>query len=115
MPGIIDVYILENSSRPVTLTVTVGYACKGATVVKLDHDQQNGIFDDSFTMDLGPNNELIGKDLLVRSIVTKLIPGENHSSVTITLEGGVEKKDYPMEDNSTDNPVPLPGRITLII
>jgi hypothetical protein len=115
MPSQYKLYFLQQSTNPVSLTVTIGNACKGSSTVKLDEIELNGPYHDSFSIVLGPNDLLINKTLEVDSLITKLIKGNNKSSVNITLEGGVETKEYPLSENSTANPVPYASTIKLVI
>ena len=81
-------------NTPIRLTVTIGDGQSGATVVTL-----NGVVVDSGETieDLpigGPGEDLKKKTLECTTTVKDVNPATNHTSVTYTLRGGVEDKDF---------------------
>lgn len=114
MPSIIELYRLKKSKDPVNLSVEIGHAGSAETTVYLDGIELD-TFNGSFKTVLGPNDELFNKKLEIRSYVAKVIPGNHQSGINIQLTGGHEEKDFPMTDQSADNPVVFLATFYLIL
>ena len=107
-----DKYLTTSSNTAtVILKVTIGYAQKGTTSIALDNIQvitpdadANGNYPDTFSINLGVNNSLKGKQLFVSTNVLRIQPNVPDASVTITLNGGASGKSYPpLIDTITTN------------
>ena len=105
---IYDSYSTDGSVNPISLNVKIGYAQLGSTSVSIDYDQlviapladQNGNYRGDFTIILGTNENLKGKNL---SIVTNvsILKSPTASSVSITLSGGVGSHAYSLKSGAT--------------
>jgi hypothetical protein len=115
MPGINELFRLRDNHSPLILEVHIGHAGKAATIVTLNSQPLNGLFIDSFHFEFGKDTDLNGKELHISSMVSKTQPGNDHSSVSITMRGGFEDKTFPMDDQSALNPVDYRATITLIL
>ena len=104
IPTIIELYRLKKSEDPVILKVTIGEAGIAETTVYLD-GIKTGTYSNSFEADLGPNNGLVNKKLEIRSYAGRIITGNPHSSLAITLGGGHED---PAGDGGDHQPTALP-------
>jgi hypothetical protein len=73
-------------SGPIKLSVTIGDAQVGGSVVFIDGKKlkQSGAIVD---LPLGNAAALVGKAVVVRTLVSDINPKSNHTSVTYVLEG----------------------------
>lgn len=92
-----EVYQLGNNDQAVTLEVTVGFAQPAESTVTLNGNRVNGTFSNTFSTELGTNNELNTKELVVTTIVQAINQG--NTSITIKLSGGVGPQEWTMTQN----------------
>lgn len=92
----------DTATQPVRLTVTVGNAQIGGSVVKIDdHEVADGrnIRD----LDLGPEGSLIGKALTVRTVVTDVNPSTNRLVVTYELKTSSDELSHRLRTSVSSN------------
>ena len=86
--------VSKSKTDKVKLSVQIGYAQNAVTVVRLDNDiipgdNEDGAFTpEVFTVDVGINAELNGRSLIINSIVQKVNPATDMTSITIDITGG---------------------------
>lgn len=82
----------EVEDKQVRLSVIIGDAQIGASVVKLGKKQlKTGVIDD---LALGTGSDLRGKALFVKSVVTDVNDSTNHTSLTYRFRSGTKVRDF---------------------
>jgi len=90
-----DVYEIV-AGQKVFLTVMIGDADVGGSVVELDGDRI--LKGDVDNQDLGDGNGLKGKKLRIKTVVVDVNPHTNNTSVTYSLKGGARPKEWPLSE-----------------
>jgi hypothetical protein len=106
-----DQYQTDGSANPLKLTITIGYAQAGSTGLMIDNvdlivrppADVNGNYPGSFSVEVGKNDDLVGKTLQISPAVTKIQPTTD-SSVMIELRGGTVDKQYGPLTATLNNP-----------
>ena len=96
-----DIYELGSSDDQVKLTVIIGHSQSATTKVKLDGNEIHQA-EDSFSINLGKNNNLINRDLRIVTAVTDIQETFDVVSQTISLNGGKELKSWVLSESSVD-------------
>ena len=98
--------IFDRRTTPIQLEVTIGHGQLGSTLLKLDSTLL-GNFDNTFTHEIGPSNEMKNKTLNIFTTIHDIQPDTDKVSLAIKLIGG--KKEY--EQTVLDTTVPTSGAI----
>lgn len=98
--SVYDVYLLDKNDDQVKLTVFIGQNQQCTSHVKIDDEEH--IMDESFQLNLGTNQELIGKELRITSSLTDIQTDFDMVSQQVILKGGEEKKSWALEQDSED-------------
>ena len=87
--SITDFYDLNDSTDRVVLEVEIGFGQPAASRVFIDYAPIGGQKLNDFTAELGSNQSLINKKLIINTSVWDLQSGTDQTSVTVKLSGGV--------------------------
>jgi hypothetical protein len=85
---ITDFYELDNSTNPVNLEVKIGFGQPAASRVFVEFDPVGGQKLNDFSVDLGSNQVLKNKKLIINTTVWDLQSATDKTSLTIKLKGG---------------------------
>lgn len=96
-----DIYELNASGEQVKLTVIIGHSQSASTTVKIDGNLIHQA-EDSFSINLGKNKDLINRDLRIVSMLTDIQETFDVVSQTISLNGGKELKSWVLSEQSQD-------------
>ncbi|WP_420581247.1 hypothetical protein [Reichenbachiella sp.] len=99
--SIYDYYLLDKNESPVKLTVFIGQNQQCTSRVTID-DVEVKTVHESFQLELGSNQDLIGKELRIRSLLTDIQTDFDLVSQQVVLRGGEEKKSWALEQDSDD-------------
>jgi hypothetical protein len=84
----------EVSQGDVTLTIKIGDAQLGASIVKLE-EKELGIGKIE-NLQIGKGPDIAGKTLSIKSIVSDVNDKTNHTSICYVLKGGKVDKEYDL-------------------
>jgi hypothetical protein len=85
---ITDFYDLNDSTEKVSLEVNIGYGQPASSRVFIDFDPAGGQKLNDFLVELGSNQTLKNKKLIINTTVWDLQDATDQTSVTIKLRGG---------------------------
>ncbi len=85
---ITDFYDLNDSSGKVTLEVNIGFGQPAASRVFVDFEPVGGQKLNDFSVELGSNQSLKDKKLIINTTVWDLQDATDQTSITIKLNGG---------------------------
>ena len=91
-------YQLKNIGEHVTFSVKIGDAQKGVSTVMIGSDTIVSRKEGDFTVDLGEDNRISGQNLVCSTVSTAVRKETKHTSVTVTLKGGIKPFEQTMEE-----------------
>ncbi|GAB4023165.1 hypothetical protein [Spirosoma koreense] len=102
--ALIDFYEVNGSDEPITLRVTVSYKQNAVTSVRINErpvlppDGQGAgeSFVRSFATELGTNQDLIDKELVMKTFVHDINDEDNRTGLIIHLSGGVKERTWEL-------------------
>lgn len=96
--SISTIYQLKNSGENITLGVKIGDAQKGVSTVMVGENTVVSKKQGDFNADLGVDREITGQVAVCSTVVTAIQNNTKHTSVTVTLDGGVKPYQGIMEE-----------------
>ena len=122
MPALDTVAWLDPNGGTVTLHLTVGHGQPGATRVEVDgalvaeSDEDDPATLSGLVVDLGPPNEVSGKNVVTTTVIEDVNPASDQTSVTWRID----EASPPLNESRSENVTPgervvYSGRIRLAL
>ncbi|MGH7341278.1 MAG: hypothetical protein ACREKH_12385 [Candidatus Rokuibacteriota bacterium] len=110
MAKAIDKFFATTTGKNVQLGVVIGQAQLAASVIKVP-GREPIRRDDSFTLDLGPGEQLAGKMLVCSTLVTDRRDETNDTSISMKVSDGVTALEASRQEAAKRNG----GSVTYVI
>lgn len=94
---IYDVY--DSGNEVVIITIEIGNGQIGSSIVKIENNNL-GDFENSFSLEIGKNKDLKGKQLSIITMIHDINPSSDKIEMSIQIEGGKNIHNQVIFDSS---------------
>ncbi len=99
-------YLIGNNSNPVQLTLIVGpNGQTGSSTIQVNGNYLKSAYrGDLFNFPIGTNNDLVGKNLVVTTVIsdTNNAPMNNQTELILKLKGGIVIRDFALSKEAEE-------------